>query len=82
MQIAGYELFLPYKSNATMDKNKLIALVIWAVTLFIPFNLGFMNDPQPSFTTLIMFLLTLTGIGFGAWFFSKKSNKNNEQAQA
>jgi hypothetical protein len=63
----------------TMKKNKLIAVVIFLVTAVGPFNYGMMNRMQPDMTTLVMFLLTLLGIGVGAFFFSK-NDKSADQA--
>lgn len=65
-----------------MNKNKLIAFIIWAVTLLLPFNFGFMISPEPNMISLITFLATLTGMGVGAWFFSKKTKNGNSQASA
>ena len=63
----------------TMKKNKLIAVIIFFVTAVGPFNYGMMNRMKPDMTTLVMFLLTLLGIGIGAFFFSK-SDKSADQA--
>lgn len=63
-----------------MSKNKLIAFVIWALTIIIPFNMGFMIDPGPDMTTLFTFLFTITGMGLGAYFFSKKDASKQAEA--
>lgn len=59
-----------------MSKNKLIAIVIFALTIFIPFNMGFMIDPGPDSTTLFTFIFTIVGMGLGGYFFSKKDSAN------
>lgn len=63
-----------------MSKNKLIAIVIWFVTILIPFNLGFMTEPGPDLTTLFTFLFTLLGMGLGGYFFSKKDASKHADA--
>lgn len=55
-----------------MSKNKMIALVIWFFTLAVPFQIGFLSNLEPNFSTLMMFVLTLTGTGLGSYFFSKQ----------
>jgi len=57
-----------------MSKNKIIALVIWVITLALPFRIGFLREMQPDMLTLGMFVLTIAGVGGGAYFFSKKEN--------
>lgn len=55
-----------------MSKNKMIALVIWFFTLAIPFQIGFLSNLEPNFSTLMMFVLTLVGISLGTYFYSKQ----------
>ncbi len=63
----------------TMNKNKLIGIIIFLITAIGPFNYGMLSRMQPDMTTLIMFILTLLGTGLGAFFFSK-STKGADQA--
>ena len=62
-----------------MKKNKLIAVVIFLITALGPFNYGMLHRMQPDMTTLLMFLLTVLGIGIGSFFYSK-SDKSADQA--
>jgi hypothetical protein len=55
-----------------MSKNKMIALVIWFITLAIPFQIGFLSSLEPNFSTLMMFVLTLVGVSLGTYFYSKQ----------
>ncbi|KAB1063961.1 hypothetical protein [Salibacter halophilus] len=59
-----------------MKKNKMIGLVIWLITLIVPFNIGFLLKMGPNLTTLITFILTIVGGGLGAYFFSKSSGQS------
>ncbi len=63
-----------------MSKNKLIAIVVFAVTIFIPFNMGFMSDPGPNLKTLFTFIFTLVGMGVGGYYFSKKDSTDRADA--
>ncbi len=55
-----------------MSKNKLIALIIFFITAIGPFNYGLLIEMKPNMYTLVMFILSLVGIGLGAFFWSKK----------
>lgn len=59
-----------------MSKSKMIAFVVWLVTLILPFKAGFLDEMKPNMYTLIMFVLTLTGVSIGAFFFSKKEDSS------
>ncbi len=56
-----------------MSKNKIIGLVIWLVTLLGPMKAWMFANVGAGTTTiyLVMFLLTLTGVYVGSYFFSK-----------
>lgn len=58
-----------------MDKNKVIGVSIWILTLLIPFNLGFLVKVEAGITGLIYFLLTLVGFAIGGVIASKESAK-------
>jgi hypothetical protein len=73
----GFFIFGPrIKNKRTMKKNKMIGLVIWLITLIVPFNIGFLLEMGPNLITLITFILTIVGGGFGAYFFSKSSGQS------
>ena len=57
-----------------MSKSKIIAFVIWLVTLILPFKAGFLDEMKPNIYTLVMFVITLAGVSIGAFFFSKAEN--------
>ena len=62
-----------------MNKNKIIGVVIFLVTAAVPFNIGMLQMMKPDMMTLLMFVLSIAGIGLGAFFFSKE-DKNADQA--
>lgn len=60
-----------------MNKNKIIGLVIWFVTLVIPMNKWMFAEVGSTTSTtmyLVMFLLTLIGVFAGSYFFSKSTD--------
>jgi len=58
-----------------MDKNKIIGMVIWLITLVGPMKSWMFNDFGTGSSYLIMFLLTLVGVTVGSYFFSKTTVK-------
>jgi len=58
-----------------MDKNKIIGMVIWLITLVGPMKSWMFNDFGTGSGYLIMFLLTLVGVTVGSYFFSKTTVK-------
>ena len=59
-----------------MNKNKIIGLTIWLITILVPFNIGFVMHVEAGITGLIYFLLTLVGMFVGGMFMSKGALKN------
>lgn len=60
-----------------MSKNKIIAIVVWAFTLFVPLaNWMFMEELGNGVMYLVWFLLAVTLTFVGAYFFSKKDKAN------
>ena len=57
-----------------MEKNKIIGLVIWLITLVGPMKSWMFTDFGTGFTYLVMFLLTLLGVFVGSYFFSKSTD--------
>jgi hypothetical protein len=58
-----------------MEKNKIIGLVIWLITLIFPMKSWMFNDFGTGSYYLLMFLLTLIGVTAGSYFFSKSNAK-------
>jgi hypothetical protein len=63
-----------------MKKNKFIGIAIWIVTVIGPFREWIVSDFQPGFYYIVMFLLSLVGVGLGGYFFSKSEKSNNRVA--
>ena len=59
-----------------MSKSKMIAIVVWLITIILPFKAGFVDQAKPDMFTLTMFILTLIGIATGAFFFSRTESPN------
>lgn len=57
-----------------MNKNKIIGLVIWFVTLVLPMKSWMFADYETGVMYLVVFLLTLTGVFVGSYFFSKSTD--------
>lgn len=58
-----------------MNKNKIIGLVIWLITLFGPLKSWMFNDFGTGMMYLVMFTLAVAGIFAGSYFFSKTTDK-------
>lgn len=78
MFICGGNITLGAKLKlVSMNKNKIIGLVIWFVTLVVPMKDWMFAEVGGSTSTtmyLVMFLLTLTGVFVGSYFFSKSTD--------
>ena len=61
-------------------KNKFIGIAIWVLTVIFPFRLWLINDYTPDMYYVTMFLLTLIGVGIGAYFYSKKERSTDRVA--
>jgi uncharacterized membrane protein YeaQ/YmgE (transglycosylase-associated protein family) len=58
-----------------MNKNKLIGIVVWAITLFGPMaQWMFTEDLGSGMGYLAYFVATIAGTFVGGYFFSKKEN--------
>lgn len=56
-----------------MSKNKIIGIIVWAITLFVPMaNWMFLEDLGSGVMYLVWFLGTIIGTFVGGYFFSKK----------
>ncbi len=63
-----------------MHKNKFIGIAIWVLTIIGPFSQWLIYDYTPDMYYVTMFLLTLVGIGAGAYFYSKKERSTDRVA--
>ncbi|MFT6323496.1 MAG: hypothetical protein ACJAWO_001048 [Halieaceae bacterium] len=57
-----------------MGKYKIIAIVIWIITLVGPMKSWMFADFGTGVTYLVMFLLTVVGVFTGSYFFSKTTD--------
>ena len=54
-----------------MNKGRIIAYIIWFITLVGPFNYCFLMEASTNMPTLIGFVLTLVGVAVGALIMSR-----------
>lgn len=55
-----------------MNKNKIVGIVVWFLTLVLPLKYWMFNDFGTGITSLFMFIGAVTGTFLGGYFFSKK----------